>query len=163
MMDLSRMVERCRGLEERAAALYRSWAAGARDRPDLSALWTRLARGEEEHARSLAALRDAGAERTSLEGWEDALDEIEQCLGTADQLGTSAAPDRQLAAALDLEMTELDALRRTLLVAAGAALPPLEEHAEDLANTAVRHSTDPHVQLQAALLLARARLTRAPA
>jgi rubrerythrin len=162
-MDLSRMLERCRGLEERAAALYRTWAAGARDRPDLCALWTRLARDEEEHARSLAALRDAGAERTYLEGWEDALGEIEERLGAADQLGARPAPDRQLAAALDLEMTELDALRRTLLVAGGAALPPLEEHAEDLANTAARHSTDPHVQLQASLLLARARLTRAPA
>ena len=72
-MELETLLQRCGTLEERAAALYRGWAAGARDNPPLCNLWTGLAREEEEHARSLrVALRSpAPPSRDCLDvaGW----------------------------------------------------------------------------------------------
>ena len=50
-MRLDDMLDRCQRLEERAAALYRSYAASTRAEPSACALWTELAREEEEHAR----------------------------------------------------------------------------------------------------------------
>ena len=43
------MLDRCCGFEIRSAALYRNFAAGARDQPDLCALWTAMAREEDDH------------------------------------------------------------------------------------------------------------------
>ena len=50
-MELESLLQRCGTLEERAAALYRGWAAGARDNPPVCNLWTALAREEEEQRR----------------------------------------------------------------------------------------------------------------
>jgi hypothetical protein len=163
-MELDRMLDRCRTLEERAAALYRGYAAATRHAPPLCALWTELAREEEEHARSLAVARrdlePVEGWRTDIRGWEEALGEIEARLATAEGVGAGGNPDRQLAAALDLEMTELEALRRLLLLVSHRAVRegPQAGHAERLADAATRLSEDPHVTLQAALLRARARL-----
>src|SRR5262245_25385392 len=83
-VELARMLDRCRGLEERAAALYRSFAAAARTKPALCALWTELARDEEEHARSLvrarAHVKPPESWRTRIDGWEEALADVEQRL-----------------------------------------------------------------------------------
>jgi rubrerythrin len=165
-MHLDPMLARCQWLEERAAAAYRSFAATARSTPSLCALWTALAREEEEHARSLvtasASLRLKGtAHQPRLDGWEPAMDEVERCLRTAEELGPGASTDRQLAAALDLEMTELEALRHALLAA--GEHPVVAEptaHALRLAEAAGGFSNDPHVALQAALLRARVRLQK---
>jgi hypothetical protein len=43
-VNLDDMLDRCCGLETRTAALYRSFAAAAREQPDLCALWTATAR-----------------------------------------------------------------------------------------------------------------------
>ena len=160
------MLARCQRLEERSAAVYRSFAATARSAPSLCALWTALAREEEAHAQSLATAR-AGRRgvtgETQLEGWEDAMQEVQRCLVAAEDLGREAPTDRQLAAALDLEMTELEALRYALLAAADR--PEMTEptaHALRLAEAAGAFSNDPHVGLQAALLRARARLEYVP-
>jgi hypothetical protein len=56
-VELDDMLDRCCGLETRSAALYRSFAAAALDQPDLCALWTALAREEDEHASILDAAR----------------------------------------------------------------------------------------------------------
>src|SRR5262245_34954976 len=120
-MDLDTLLERARRLEERAAALYRSYAATSRAEPPLCALWTALARGEEIHARSIAMaharLERTAGWRTLIEGWGEALEEVEDRLATAEQVGAAAGTDRKLAAALELEMTELEALRHILLAA----------------------------------------------
>jgi len=161
-MELDRMLARCRRLEERAAAVYRSFAATARSTPPLCALWTALAREEEEHARSLTMARTArkGATgETQLEGWEEAIEEVQRCLAAAEDLGPGAPTDRQLAAALELEMTELEVLRHALLAAADR--PEFTEpsaHALRLADAAASFSNDPQVGLEAALLRARTRL-----
>jgi len=167
VLQLDRILDRCRALEERAAAVYRAFAARARSQPPLCALWTALAREEEDHARALAAAREhlewTEGWGTRLSGWEEALGSVEERLAAAEQLDSGAGPDRQLAAALDLEMTELEPLRSLLLAASrqGEAVDP-SDHAVRLAEAATRYSDDPHVRLEAALLLARARLKDDP-
>lgn len=164
-MELELILDRCHALEQRAAAAYRSFAAAARGQPEVCALWTRLAREEEAHARSIATtradLRLGGRSRASVHGWEEALAEIEACLAVAERLGAGATTPQQLAAALDLEMTELDALRHSLLATAHAPEPgDQNDHAEHLADVAETLTDDPQVRLQVALLRARARIQR---
>src|SRR5262249_48377181 len=76
-MQLDEMLERCRRLEERVAAVYRTWAASAPQDPALCELWTALAREEEQHAQSIARarshLRPTAGWRTRLDGWGEAL------------------------------------------------------------------------------------------
>jgi hypothetical protein len=162
-MRLEDLLDRCEGLEERAGALYRAYAAAARAEPRLCALWTALAREEDEHARSIARARarqdPSTAGYTRLDGWTEAVEEVERCLAAAESLGGSAGTAAQLAAALDLETSELEALRHALLGACGEA-PGDEstEHALRLADAAVRLSDDPQVRLRAALLRARVQL-----
>ena len=165
-MQLEEILDRCRALEERSAAVYRRFASLSRSQPKLCALWTRLAREEEEHAQSVsiarADLRMRGSSRTSLQGWAEALGEIDARLAIAEQLQAGATTAQQLAAALDLEMTELEVLRRTILTTAEA--PPAENqtgHAERLADAAEALTDDAQVRLQVALLRARARLEHA--
>jgi len=165
-MQLDAMLERCKHLEERAASLYRSYAAASRQEPALCAIWTALAREEEEHARSIVLARDhlepTAGWRTWLEGWEDALAEVEERLAAAERLGAEATSARQLSAALELEMSELEALRRVLLAACdGCDAGAPTDHAVRLADAAERLSDDPQVRLQAALLKARTRLKSA--
>ena len=168
-MELERLLDRARQLEERAAAVYRIYAASARIDPPLCALWTDLARDEEAHARSLASAKGGIAAVTGrplrVNGWEKAVDEIEERLAAAERLGPDAGTDRQLSAALALEMTELEGLRHLLLELSRC---PEDEaargaHAERLADQAARFSQDPQVTLQAALLRARARARPRPA
>ena len=163
-MHLGDLLDLCRTLEGRTATIYRSFAAAARHDPPLCALWTELARQEEEHARSLADARahtpPPESWRTDVEGWEEALVEVEERLTAAELLPPGASPDQQLAAALDLELSELDGLRHTLLAVTGQPRRQERqlEHASRFAETASRLSSDPDVMLRAALLRARARL-----
>jgi chromosome segregation ATPase len=166
-MRLDDMLDRCRRLEERAAALYRSYAASARAELPLHALWTALAREEEEHAHSIAVARSrleaTEGWRTRVEGWREALEEVEKRLAAAESLGGEATTARHLSAALDLEMTELEALRHVLLAASGQPEDDAPAaHAVRLAEAATRLSDDPHIRLQAALLRARARVEEGP-
>ena len=162
-MQLDQLLDRCQRFEERAAALYRSYAASAGDDQSFHALWSELASEEDEHAHAIARARrrlEATAGwQTRLDGWEEALTEVERCLGTAEGLAAKAPGDRQLSAALELEMTELDALRHVLLATCHAHEENVSAmHAERLADAAIRLSDERQVRLQAALLRARAYL-----
>jgi hypothetical protein len=161
-MDLDALLGRCRQIEERAAALYRAFAAAARGEPNACALWTQLAREEECHAESIRRAKDArriDAPRTSVDGWEETIAEAEERLATAERLGPRSTTSEQLAAALDLEITELETLRRAVLAAAGVPAPPdAAGHAERLAAAAEALSDDPQIRLAVALLRARERL-----
>ncbi len=162
-MNLEPILARCLGLEQRAAAVYRAFAASARERPDLCALWTDMAREEEQHAASIVHARDrlrlAADPRVSIDGWEDAIAEVEERLAAAERLGIGASPAEQLAAALDLEMTEVDAIRHVILAAARSPdAPEQASHANRLASAAEALTDDPQVQLQVALLRTRTRL-----
>jgi rubrerythrin len=164
-MDLDHMLERARGLEERAAALYRRWAAISRTEPEVCAIWTALAREEEEHVRSIALagsrIEVTAGWRTWLEGWDDAVAEVEERLAAAERLGAEEAPARRLSAALELELTELDTLRHAILAATRTRhVDSPDDHAVRLAEAAERLSEDPQVRLQAAVLRARSRLTQ---
>jgi len=160
-VNLGDMLDRCCGLEIRTAALYRSFAAAARE-PDLHSLWTAMAREEEEHARVLddarAHLPAIEAWLTDLSKWSRVVGEIEAKVSEAELLAGGAAVDQQLAAALELEMTEIEPVRQMLL-AASEHRPPrpiAQTHALRLADAAERFSTAPDVRQQAALLRARA-------
>jgi hypothetical protein len=88
-----------------------------------------------------------------------ALASVAERLRRAETLGSDAAPDGRLAAALDLELSELEAIRRICLQASGSPVSAEHAHLRHLADTAMRRSRDDHVRLGAALLLARYRLT----
>ena len=161
-MQLDEMLDRCESLETRASALYRRYAASARSAPRLCALWTELAREEEEHAKSIALARSRieapEGWRTLLAGCRDALAEVERRLAAAEALGTDTTTTSQLSMALDLEMSELEGLRRLVLAACRQPDASPDTHAVKLAEAAAKLSDDPHVRMQAALLRARARL-----
>jgi hypothetical protein len=161
---LDDMLARSRTFEEGAAALYRGWAAAARNEPKVCALWTALARDEESHARALA---DANAGmpmvrgwRTRIDGWGDSLAAIDERLRAAERIPPGAGIEQQLAAALELELSEMDALRLLLLDLTGAA--PESEHPDThacrLADAATALSADPGIALQATLVRVRARV-----
>jgi hypothetical protein len=159
-MRLDAILKRCERLEARRHALPRN----AQPAPtQLCALWTALAREEEDHGRSIARARahagPTAARQTWIDGWEESLAEVEERLHVAEELEPGAPPARQLSAALDLEMTELEALRHVILAACEQPeLDPPAGHAVHLAHAAERLSDDPEVRLRAAMLRARASL-----
>ena len=159
-MNFDTLLTRCRALELRAAALYRSFASRTRHDPELCALWTALARDEEKHAqaivRAAGGLEAADRRHTTLGGWEEALQEIEARLAQAEHPEIGADVDRQLVAALALERTEHEALSQRLLsiLPAGERPRSPEEHTSELVAFAERHGTNPAVAFEAALLRA---------
>ena len=96
---------------------------------------------------------------THLSGrWDKVVREVETKLSEAERLSRTAGVDQQLAAALELEMTEIEQLCQ-MLVAVGRRRPPrpiAETHALRLADAAERFSVHPHVRQLATLLRARA-------
>jgi rubrerythrin len=164
-MQLERLIRHCEGLEDRAGALYRAWAARARESPRLCSLWTALAREEEEHARSLrVALRSpAPSSRGCIDvaGWEDAIAAVEERLIAAESMAEGATVDHMLAAALELEMTELETMRRALVALTGRPARRGQDHAAGFAHQAASVSNDPHVGLLANLLLAETQVKHA--
>jgi rubrerythrin len=165
-VNLDDMLDRCCGLETRSAALYRSFAAAAREQPDLCALWTAMAQEEDDHAR---ILNDTRRHLPTIEAWTTQLStrwnkvvrEVEEKLSEAERLAGGAGADKQLIAALELELTEIEPLRQMLVaVSHRRPLRPIaENHALRLADAAERLSAQPEVRQQAALLRARARAT----
>lgn len=158
-VELAETLDRCCGLEVRSAALYRSFAAAAQDRPDLCALWTELARNEDEHVRVLNAARwrvpTCELSLTHLSTrWDQILRDFEAKLSAAEALSGRIDADQQLAFALGLEMSEIESLRQ-MLVGVTRRRPPrpiVEDHALRLADAAERFSAHPEVLKQVAQL-----------
>lgn len=162
-MLIGELLDRSAALEERTGRLYRRFAAGARG-AELARLWWELAAEEALHA---AAVRDARARmtfgtarRTRVDGWAEALADVEARLQRAEALGPEATSDEQLCAALGLEASEIDVVRRAAMAAASpdAGAVQEERHAHRLAAAALRLSSHPQVRLAATTLLARERL-----
>lgn len=157
-MELERLLARCTAFEERAAAIYRTYASRTRHDPEMCSMWTALAREEEGHAQAIGRaaswLDAAQGWRTNLEGWQADLDEIEARLACAEAPDIGADVDRQLVAALALERTELDALFHRLLALMPAAerARSWEDHTAPLLAAAARRSANPAVAFEAALL-----------
>jgi hypothetical protein len=161
---LGDLLDHAEALERRTAALYRRFAAAQLDDPHMATLWADLAAEEDAHAGSI---RDARSQLTpeerdlsTVSGCETALADIMERLRRAEGLGSEVTADRRLSVALDIELSELEALRRLALDASGLSDgPPTDQtHVHRLANTARERSRDEHVRLGAALLLARERL-----
>jgi rubrerythrin len=163
-MHLDALLDRCLAVERRAAALYRRFAAQAGAGSDLHAVWTRLAAEEDEHAAALAIARatidPAVGAQSEVGGWQEALEAAGDALARGEEAAAPTADD-QLTIALDLERTEIDALRQLLVALAdqgaeaGAAT---SRHALELADVAARHSNDARVRLREAMIRAHARL-----
>jgi len=149
-----------RAYEERAASIYRGFAERMRAEPEAHALWSALARDEEEHAGTLARASQAIAPtegwRVQLDGWREALAEIDARMAAAESPEVGSDLDRQLAVALALERSELDPLYHQLTEAAGMRAGGNGHVARLLAVAETR--ADPAVRMQAALLRARRRL-----
>jgi hypothetical protein len=162
-MRLADMLDRCRKLEERAAAVYRGFLAAEDHDHELAVLWTAMAADEDEHAASIieaqCSLTSAECDAVAIEGCEAALASVAERLRRAEILGSDATSDGRLRAALDLELSELEAIRRICLHATGRPVLAEHSHLRHLADLAMRRSRDDHVRLGAALLLARYRLT----
>lgn len=166
-MQLGEMLDTCGRFEERAAAVYRKFAVRAQSEPTLADLWAAMAREEDEHAAAIRTARlrlpATAGWRVQLDGWHEAIAAIDASLQRAERLGPQATADEQLAAGLAMEMTELEVLRRTTLEASGErGFEDDREHLTRLADTAARCSSDPHVNMQAAMLKARLHLSADP-
>jgi rubrerythrin len=162
VMRLDDLLMRSIALEERAGEVYERFAATTPEDSALARLWSDMAAMERAHATAVRAararLRPIDAWRTHLEGWADALRTIEARLERAERLEADASDDRRLAAALDLEGSELEGIRCAALHAAGASVVSDEDHVARLSLVARSASTDPQVQLAATRLLAQERL-----
>src|SRR5262249_39628406 len=129
----------------------------------------RLLADEEAHARSS---REARRSLTPVDraivvdGCEAALADVERRLAEAESLPPAAGQDRPLIAALNIELSEIEALRQLGIRAVGHLGVPDQDHTHlrRLADAARRRSDSDHVRLAVALLLARERLaaTTAP-
>jgi len=126
-------------------------------------LWTALAREEEEHARTLERagrlLEPTDGWHVTLDGWEDALAEIDERMQRAEDPRIGGDFDRQLMAALALERTEMDHLYHRLSRLTRTPVGSTDEHLERLLSAAER-CTNPEVQMQAGMLRARMLLAR---
>jgi hypothetical protein len=160
-MRLADLLDRCLVLEERAAAVYRTFAAAPGGEAEL---WAGLAAEEEAHAHAIRKARDNLASDDGalivVDGCEAALADIERRLGEAEALDATASQDRRLIAAFNIELSEIEALRQLGLRATGRPHVPEQDHVHlrRLADAARRRSESDHVRLAAALLLARERL-----
>jgi len=164
-MELAAILERSIAVERRAGGLYRRFAAAPDARGGLRTVWLRLAAEEDEHAAALtlalATLDPAVGARSRVEGWDDALARAEEVLADGERV-LAPSLDDQLALALDLERTEIDALRELLLALSDQAVETgtaTSRHALELADVAARHSTDPRVRIREAMVRAHQRLT----
>lgn len=161
-MTLEDALDRCRDFETRSAALYWGFAADAHDQPDVCALWTGMACEEDDHARLLSETRDhlptSEGWVTKLSGrWSKVVTDVDTKLSQAERLPRGAGVDQQLAAAFELEMTEIEPLHQMLVAVSRRRSPrPIaESHALRLVDAAERLSNHPHVRQLAALLRAR--------
>ena len=163
-MRLVALFRRCRALERRAAAVYHSFAGVTRDGPAFRTFWTSLSHEEEEHDHLLAFIQKVRSatdmNETTVSDCCEALDEVEIRMRAAEHVPTNATSDTMFSAALQLELSELDAVVGYALQAAGGvpSLAIRPDHAEGLARFALDHSQDPRVLLEARLVQVRARL-----
>lgn len=163
-MQWSDVLDICARNEERAAALYRRFARQTEDDSPCRELWGAMAAEEDQHA---ASIREARRDlpymqgwHVHLEGWSDAMRAIDESLQRGERLPPDAGTDRRLAAAFDIELGEMDALRHAALGPGHHTDPETDgDHLARLAALATRCSSDPHVLTLATIARARRRLT----
>lgn len=165
-MQLSDVLDNSVRMEERAAALYRRFSRETPAGSACAGLWEAMALEETEHATSVRdARRDLPSTcgwRVHLDGWTEAMRAMDDRLARAERLPATATDDERIAAAFDIELGEMDALRHAAIGATHGRPPEADDdHLGRLANVAARCSSDPHVLAQATIARTRRRLQHA--
>lgn len=145
-MEMLDLLERCVGLERKAAEFYGILARRFAGDPELARLWSTMADEEREHARKLATWRELiGAEppehRPRASGFDADVDAVERLLDESRTAAATADEEEAFALALGLEDSEIDAIYTTLLQASPIARFP------DFHETVKRESTGHHHKL----------------
>ena len=163
-MDIVPLLERCIAVERQVGEVYDRLAERAAGDSELREFWGAMAQDEREHARKLEAWRGLAAtedvaHRSAAAGFEADLAEIEQLVAEAGRQAAGVqSVDDAFAIALELEMSELDAIYTTLLQSS-----PLSRYS-DVAETRKRE-VEPHHEALVRAVRSRSRdeqnLTRA--
>jgi rubrerythrin len=163
-MDILPLLDRCIAIERSAEQIYTTLARRTEGDSELQQFWTAMADDERRHARKLEAWRQLSAaqppeERAVAEGFDAGVTEVEELVTRArEEAEHVSCADDGFAIALELEMSELDAIYTTLLQSS-----PLSRHA-DVAETQ-QHELAGHHEALVRAVRARSRdeqnLTRA--
>jgi rubrerythrin len=146
-MDILPLLERCIAIERTAGEIYATLARRTVGDSELRQFWTAMADDERRHAAKLEAWRQLSAagrpeERAVAEGFEEGVAEIEELVARArEEVEHVASADDGFAIALELEMSELDAIYTTLLQSSPFSRYP------DVAETQQREVADHHEAL----------------
>ena len=146
-MDILPLLDRCIAIERSAEQIYTALARRTEGDSELQQFWTAMADDERGHARKLEAWRQLSAaqrpeERSVAEGFDVVVTEIEALVKQArEEVDHVSCADDGFAIALELEMSELDAIYTTLLESS-----PLARHA-DVAETRQRDVAGHHEAL----------------
>lgn len=161
-MDILPLLDRCIAVERTVSEVYDVLARRAEGDSALREFWGAMAQDERQHARKLETWRalaasEDPAHRTAAEGFEAGLREVEELVAEAWRQAEGASSPA-FAIALEIEMSELDAIYSTLLQSS-----PLSRY-PDVAETR-RREIDPHHEALMRAVRARSRdeqnLTRA--
>lgn len=142
------LLERCVGLERKAAEFYETLAERFADDPTLAKLWSAMAADEHAHARKLATWRELVAaeppeHRPQASGFGADVTIVEDLLVQSCLAARNADEEEAFALALALEGSEIDAIYTMLLQASPLARYP------DFAATVRSESTGHHHMLLA--------------
>jgi len=166
-MDIIPLLDRCIAIERAAAEIYGTLAEQAEGDSELRQFWKAMADDERLHAGKLTAWRELviatpGPERAVAEGFGEDVAEIEEFVGRArEQSKHVSSADEAFAIALELEMSELDAIYTTLLQSSPLSrYPDIEEtrrcevegHHEALVRAVRARSRDEQNLTRAALI-----------
>jgi rubrerythrin len=121
--DVRALLDQCIALERAAAAVYEILARRFAHDGELVALWAALARDEHDHARRLAACRDAlagepGERAPAAKGLEETIADVRWLLTQSRIDAETADEEEAFAIALAMENSELDVVFTTLLQSA---------------------------------------------
>ena len=113
------LLDQCIALEHAAAAVYEILTRRFAHDVELAALWAALARDEHDHARRLAACRDALAcepaeGAPAARGFEETVADVRWLLTQSRIDAETADEEEAFAIALAMENSELDAVFATL-------------------------------------------------
>lgn len=145
-MEMLDLLERCVGLERKAAEFYGILARRFAGDAELARLWSTMAEEEREHARKLATWRELiaaepPAHRPQASGFDFDVGEVGRLLDEACAKAATADEEEAFALALGLEASEIDAIYATLLQASPIARFP------NFHETVKRESTGHHHKL----------------
>jgi len=169
-MDILPLLDRCIAMERTAGEIYTTLAGRTVGDSELQQFWTAMADDERRHASKLETWRQLTAaqrpeERAVAEGFDEGVAEIEGLVARArEEVEHVTCADDGFAIALELEMSELDAIYTTLLRSSPLSRYPdvdetrrheVENHHEALVRAVRARSRDEENLTRAALIAAK--------